>query len=142
MTYKFSKRSKDKINTCHRDIQIVCHEVIKGFDFTVIEGARSTETQQEYYRQGRSHLDGIKKKSKHQIDQDNPLSNAIDIAPYPIDWNDKERFYYFAGYVKGVIDRLFQEGKIKSKFRWGGDWNGDNDLNNQTFFDLPHWERI
>jgi len=24
-------------------------------------------------------------------------SDAVDVAPYPIDWNDKERFYYFAG---------------------------------------------
>ena len=138
--YKFSKKSLERLNTCHKDIQTLCHEIIKGYDFTVIEGIRSTETQQEYYRQGKTRCDGIKKKSKHQADTENPLSRAIDIAPYPIDWDDRKRFYHFAGYVKATANKLFDDGKIKSKFRWGGDWNGDNDLNNQTFFDLPHWE--
>jgi peptidoglycan L-alanyl-D-glutamate endopeptidase CwlK len=24
--------------------------------------------------------------------------------------------------------------------RWGGDWNGDFNLQNQNFYDLPHYE--
>ena len=24
--------------------------------------------------------------------------------------------------------------------RWGGDWNGDFNLKNQNFYDLPHFE--
>jgi hypothetical protein len=59
---------------------------------------------------------------------------AVDVAPYPVDWNDKERFYYFAGFVKGVASSL------GISIRWGGDWNSDNNLKNQTFFDLPHFE--
>ena len=56
------------------------------------------------------------------------------LAPYPIDWNDKERFYFFAGYVKGIASQMGIE------LRWGGDWDSDNQLHDQTFMDLPHFE--
>ena len=59
---------------------------------------------------------------------------ALDVCPYPIDWNDKDRFYNFAGLVKGIAISM------DIKIRWGGDWDGDNDLKDQTFFDLPHFE--
>jgi peptidoglycan L-alanyl-D-glutamate endopeptidase CwlK len=58
------------------------------------------------------------------------------VAPYPIDWNDTKRFYHFAGFVLGVA----KSSKIAIPIRWGGDWDSDNDLNDQTFMDLVHWE--
>lgn len=61
-------------------------------------------------------------------------SRAVDVAPYPINWGDKKRFYHFAGYVQGLAAQL------GISLRWGGDWDGDNDLNDQTFFDLVHFE--
>ncbi len=61
-------------------------------------------------------------------------SEAIDAAPYPIDWDDLNRFYYFAGYVKGIANEM------GIKIRWGGDWDGDTILDDQTFMDLPHFE--
>jgi len=27
-----------------------------------------------------------------------------------------------------------------TKLRWGGDFNQDGNLNNDSFVDLPHWE--
>jgi len=52
-------------------------------------------------------------------------SMAVDAAPYPIDWQDRERFYYFAGYVMGVADMLHAEGLITHRLRYGGDWDRD-----------------
>ena len=63
-------------------------------------------------------------------------SLAVDVAPYPINWSDKERFYFFAGYVKATADQM------KIKIRWGGDWDGDTKVRDQTFMDLPHYELI
>ncbi len=61
---------------------------------------------------------------------------AVDIAPYPIDWKDHKRFYYLAGIVKGVASQM------GIKVRWGGDWDSDNDLNDQSFMDLGHFEIV
>jgi peptidoglycan L-alanyl-D-glutamate endopeptidase CwlK len=139
---KFSKRSQLKLDSCHPDLQLICGESIKIFDYTVLEGARSDETQQEYFKQGRSKLDGILKRGKHQVTAEKPLSDAVDITPYPIDWKDKTRFFFLAGIMKGVALRLLEEGKITHTLRWGGDWDSDNDFKDQSFNDLPHFELI
>jgi len=47
-----------------------------------------------------------------------------------------DRFYHFAGYVLGVAEIL------GIKIRWGGDWNGNFDLKDQNYYDLPHFEVI
>ena len=68
------------------------------------------------------------------IIQDIQNRNFQDVAPYQIDWQDKDRFYYFAGIVKGVAL------KLNIPIRWGGDWDSDTQVKDQTFFDLPHFE--
>ena len=132
--FKFSKNSLDRLNSCHPDLQLIFIEAIKIMDCAVLEGYRSDSEQQEYFRQGKS------KKQAGQSKHNCVPSMAVDVAPYPINWDDKERFYYFAGIVKGVASMLLEQGKISHKIRFGGDWDGDNNLNNQTFFDLPHYE--
>ena len=61
-------------------------------------------------------------------------SKAVDVAPYPIDWEDREGFILFAGYVLGVASQL------GLNIRWGGDWDGDFDLSDNEFDDLVHFE--
>lgn len=142
MSYSFGRRSHSKKITCHKDLQLILDEAIKIYDLTILEGSRTQETQMEYYAQGKSKLDGVNKKSKHQVSDEQPLSMAVDIAPYPIDWNDKNRFYFLAGIIKAVSAKLLEEGKITHVIRWGGDWDSDNNFKDQTFFDLPHFELI
>lgn len=48
---------------------------------------------------------------------------------------DLARWYYFGGYVCGVAD------EIGVPIRWGGDWNGNRKVDDQSFHDLPHFER-
>ena len=140
MSYKFSDTSKEKLLTCHIDLQLICNHVINIIDVVVIEGKRDLKKQQEYFRDGHSKLDGVIKKSKHQVSEENPFSMAVDIAPYPLDWGDLPRFYFLAGIFKGVAFELQQQGLIKHSVRWGGDWDGDNSFNDQRFNDLPHFE--
>lgn len=46
---KFSKTSEMRLNTCHPDLQAVCRELIKQYDFCVLEGHRGEAAQNAAY---------------------------------------------------------------------------------------------
>jgi len=125
---KFSKKSKAKLNTCDKRLIELFNKVVKKFDCTIIEGHRSKDRQNKLFDEGKSKLQYPN--GKHNATP----SMAVDVAPYPIDWNDRERFTYFAGYVIGIA---YQMGL---KIRWGGDWDMDTQVKDNNFDDLPHFE--
>lgn len=59
---------------------------------------------------------------------------AVDVVPYPVDWQDRDRFHYFAGFVLGMATAR------GVKLRWGGDWDSDTEVDDNVFDDLPHFE--
>ena len=61
-------------------------------------------------------------------------SVAVDVAPYPIDWKDRDRFHYFGGYVLGIAAMM------GLRIRWGGDWDMDTQTKDNKFDDLVHFE--
>ena len=125
---KFSKKSLSKLETCDKRLQDLFLRVVKKFDCTILEGHRSKDRQNKLFNEGKSKL-------KYPKGKHNSLpSKAVDVAPYPIDWNDRERFTYFAGYVLGIA---YQMGL---KIRWGGDWDMDTQVKDNNFDDLPHFE--
>lgn len=132
--YKFGSKSQGNLDECHIDLQKIANEVIKAYDFTVYEGRRDQATQDKYYHAGKSKLKYPKSKHNKQP------SMALDCAPYPIDWNDKKRFYYLAGAMKQAAVMLKAKGEITHTLRWGGDWDMDGDFKDQSFEDLPHFE--
>ena len=92
----FSNRSRQKLETCHRDLQQVFNVVVQYFDCTILEGHRNEDRQNMLFDMGQSKLrypDG-----KHN----SVPSLAVDVVPYPIDWEDRERFVLFAGFVMGI----------------------------------------
>ena len=125
---RFGSRSRKNLNTCHEDLQELFNEVIKFFDCTVIQGHRGEEEQNKYFKEGKS-----KVKYPNGRHNANP-SNAVDVVPYPIDWKDTDRMYYFAGFVKGIAY------KMGIPIRWGGDWNDNTEVKDTNFKDLPHFE--
>lgn len=127
----FGKRSTRELETCHPRLRQLFKEVVKHFDCAVICGRRGKAAQDLAVAQGFSKVEWPN--SKHNTAEGVP-SLAVDVVPYPIDWDDKKRFYHFAGYVRGVAQTMGLQ------IRWGGDWDGDKDLNDQTFIDLPHFE--
>lgn len=131
----FSKKSLDRKNTCHPELIALFDEVIKYRDCTVLDGHRGKDAQNKAYREGKSKLRWPN--GKHNK---NP-SDAIDVAPYPIDWNDIERFKNFAKIVFEIYQKLKAEGKITRKLRWGGDFNM-NGKQDDKFLDFVHWELI
>ena len=126
----FGTKSQDILQSCHLDLQLICNDVIQVYDFSVLEGYRSNARQAELLRQGKSKLGPGQ--SKHN---NNP-SLAVDIAPYPIDWNDKKAFYFLSGLM------FMKANELGIALRWGGDWNRNFDFDDQTFFDLPHFELV
>ena len=124
----FSNKSLERLESCHPDLQRLMKEVIKVYDCTILQGHRGKEEQDEYFRTGKSKVEYPN--SKHN----SVPSMAIDVVPYPIDWNDWNRFYHFAGFVQGVAANM------NINIRSGLDWDGDFDLKEQTFMDAPHFE--
>ena len=125
---EFSPLSKRRLAECHPDLQKLMNEVIKHYDIVVLCGFRGKDEQDKVFREGKSKLSFPK--SKHNVTP----SLAVDIAPYPLDWNDLKRFWHLAGYVKATAE------KMGIKIRQGADWDGDNDFKDQKFIDLPHVE--
>jgi peptidoglycan LD-endopeptidase CwlK len=131
----FGKTSTERLATCHPLLKLLFERVVKGFDCTIVHGYRGALSQDRLFHEGKT----FKKypESLHNIEfMDTPQSLAADVAPWPLDWNDLDRFRFFAGYVKGVADGLGIE------VRWGGDWDGDTQVKDNEFNDLNHFELI
>ena len=76
--FSFGTHSELILSTAEERLQALCREVIKHYDFSVIEATRSLQRQKELYEDGKSQIDGVIKKGKHNY---NP-SLAIDVLPY------------------------------------------------------------
>lgn len=125
------KRSKKLLKDADPRIVEILEEAIKHYDFSVIETHRSNERQEELYKNGKTKVRAGG--SKHNAYP----SLAVDIAPYPIDWDDINRFVYLAGVVQTIAN---QKGY---KLRWGGNWDMDyHIMSDQRFNDLPHFEIV
>lgn len=127
---KYSARSIERLKTCHPQLQVLFLEIVREFDNTILEGHRPEHRQNQLYAEGKSKLKWPD--SKHNTE----LSMAVDAAPWPIDWNDTARFYYFGGFVLGIAQRS------GIRLRWGGDWDSDRLIKDQSFNDLVHFELL
>ena len=124
----FSKKSREKLSTCHEDLQKVFNEVIKYVDCSIIEGHRDERRQDRLYEEGKT-------KVRYPMGRHNSKpSRAVDVVPYPVDWNDRERFHLFSGFVLGVARGM------GITLRWGGDWNMNFEVDDNKFDDFPHFE--
>ena len=124
----FSDLSEQRLSTCDERLQRLLCEAIKQVDFTVICGHRSREDQEDAFRLGRSKVRWPLSRHNHMP------SLAVDIAPFPIDWQDTARFARLAGY----IERIAHEQGVR--IRWGGDFDRDGRTRDERFIDMPHIE--
>lgn len=125
--FKFSNKSLDKLNNVkmHPRLRTLMLEAIKTspIDFTVIETVRTLEQQRKNLAKGVSKT----LKSRHiPSSNKSSLCEAVDIAPYPINWKDINSFKKLAEHIKKTADML------KISIEWGGDW--------KTFKDYPHYQ--
>ena len=124
----FGASSAAQLNTLDPLLQAVLRRAVLIFDFSVLKGHRGKQEQNLAYSNGHS------KKQFPDSTHNSYPSRGVDIAPYPIDWRDTERFVYLAGVIKCVAWQL------GIGIRWGGDWDGDTRLTEETFRDYGHFE--
>ena len=121
---KFGARSLANLSSCTPEIQAILNKAIKHapIDFAVIEGHRSEDRQNQLVIDGKSQLRWPK--STH-----NSLpSRGVDVVPYPVDWEDAERFQFLAGYLMATARAMGYE------LEWGGFW--------KSFRDMPHYQFV
>ena len=121
---KFGKRSKERLKGVDARLVSVLNELVKIMDVTIIEGLRSEQRQEKLLKEGSTKT----KFSKHIT------GKAVDLAPYPIDWKDRDRFHYMGGMIRGIAKQL------NVNVRWGGDWDSDGETKDNRFDDLVHVE--
>jgi hypothetical protein len=125
---KFGTSSLTQRATLHPDLKRLVDEVIKHVDFSITCGYRNQADQDAAVTKGLSQV-------KFPNGKHNTLpSKALDVAPYPINWNDTEAFTLLAGVFFGVAAVL------GIKLRLGADWDGDFNTLEHSFKDRPHIE--
>ena len=133
MGFKLGKTSLARLQGVDETLVNVVKRAIEisDVDFTVLEGVRTLERQRELYAQGRTAPGKIvtwTMKSRH-IE-----GKAVDLVPYPLDWNDLEKF-------NKIKDAMFQAAKeLDVNLRWGADWDGDGNYREKGEYDSPHFE--
>jgi hypothetical protein len=118
----YSDKSRARLATCHPDLQALFFEVIKHRDCTILCGHRGEAEQNQAYADGKSKARWPE--SKHNATP----SLAVDAAPWPLVWHDKQSFIEFGNFVEGLAAGM------GIKIRWGGRF--------QSFFDGPHFELV
>jgi peptidoglycan L-alanyl-D-glutamate endopeptidase CwlK len=122
--YNFGERSLRNLEGIDDGLRRVVHMALSlgVMDFSVIAGLRTQAEQDRIYAQGRTEPGPIvtwTRNSRHI------LGEAVDIVPYPVDWQDIERFCVLAGVMKSAAA---MEGV---EIEWGYDlWKKD----------LPHFQ--
>lgn len=127
---KFSQRSIDNLKGVHPKLVKVVERALsyKIMDFAVTAGVRTLQQQQDLYEQGRSLPGPIvtnTMKSDHLINPVTGFGHAVDIHPFPINYNDTARYNLLAA----LMFRAAAEEGVS--IDWGGFW--------KKFKDLPHY---
>jgi len=146
--FKFGKRSRKNLYTCHDDLIIIAEESIKvsPVDFGIREGKRTFKKQLEYFLEGSSTLDPrIPEELKRAMHVKEPVSLAFDIYIYIPGHKelayDLNNLCLVSGVITSTAQRLYNENKIEHLIRWGGNWDRDQEiLIDQSFDDSPHFE--
>ena len=126
MSNQFSPSSLVKLHTCHPELQALMHIVLSKVNITILCGFRGRADQEEAYKTGHSRA------QFGESPHNQSPSMAVDIAPYPIDWKNIQRFKDLAEVVKTTAKEMSIE------IRWGGDFKSISDY---PHFELAAWSK-
>lgn len=134
MHRKWGTRSKAAYDTLHPALQSTMDYVLREVaDVSLLFGHRDEATQNHFFATGKSKLEYPK--SRHN----SWPSEAVDFQPYPMP-KRKEKVWAALAYIAGrAIEHAASKGVT---LRWGGDWNRNGDLTDQSFDDLFHLELV
>lgn len=126
MPYKYAPSSLSHLEDVHSSLKqvMLLAKERADIDFDISCGYRSISRQQELYKDGKSQLDGVTHKSKHNY----LPARAVDIYAYNGKYADYDhkKMRYLADVIKQAAKDL------NVKITWGGDWS--------DFVDMPHYE--
>ena len=149
--YQLSTEALDRLHGVKTELVNVVKRAIEisEVDFTVLEGVRTKERAYINYGKGRNATElaakgvptiyarpGVAKVTwlNNPLGSKHMTGDAVDLAPYPIDWNDLKRFDM-------VADAMFKAAKeLSVKIRWGADWDNDGNFRERGETDSPHFE--
>jgi peptidoglycan L-alanyl-D-glutamate endopeptidase CwlK len=125
---QLSSRSIDNLAQAHIFLRTVMVEAIKDFDFIIICGHRGEAEQERAF--------GLHTTKAHfgQSPHNYTPSLAVDCCPNPVNWNDTKAFLAMGKHIIDVSK------KLSIAITWGADWDGDGNLLNNHFTDMPHFE--
>lgn len=151
--FSLGERSVQRLLGVRPDLVAVVRRAIEitAQDFMVLEGVRTERRQRELYGQGRTAAElravgvdpalakpGMQKvtwtlKSNH-FKQKDGYGHAVDLVPYPLDWNTLAKF-------DAIADAMAQASKeLGVAIRHGADWDMDGKRRERGESDNPHWE--
>lgn len=126
--FKLSARSKRHLEGVDpRLTKIICRALeLTNVDFgiPISGGKRTSEQQQELFKQGLSTLNGTTRKSKHQS------GLAVDVFAYV----DGQTSYDYGDMAMIAAAMLQAAGEYGVQLKWGGHW--------KSFKDMPHYEIV
>ena len=155
----FGSKSAQNLASVHPILRAACEDAIRWMDFSVREGFRSADRQEEMYAAGQSKARAGQ--SKHNS---NP-SHAVDVYPYPLGKAEFESLQLIESMKRGRVKEITPDQAIGcvqvfARFamlggviiqacqgrgweaRWGGDWNMDEQDLGAGFLDAPHVELV
>ena len=151
MAFNLSQKSLDKMNDVDERLQRVVKRAIQltKQDFMVLEGVRTKEQCMINYGKGRTVAECVAKGVPAQYANpsaakvtwlNDPFASkhvsgrAVDLVPYPVDWNDLKKF-------DAIAKAMLQAAKeLGVPVRWGADWDGDGKPRERGESDSPHFE--
>lgn len=123
--FKLGARSIERLKGVQPDLVKVVKRALEltEYDFSVIEGVRSIETQRAYVEKGVSKT----MNSRHLT------GHAVDLYPVgrPTPW---DRCHNVAAAMLAAAKEL------GIHVRWGGDFNENGRSDDESFYDGPHFE--
>lgn len=151
MSYQLSQRSLDRLHGVDQKLVAVVKRAIElsNQDFMVLEGVRTREQCMINYGKGRTASQCVAKGVPAKYAKpsaakvtwlNNPFASkhvsgkAVDLVPYPVDWNDLKKF-------DAIAKAMLQAAKeLGVPVRWGADWDGDGKPRERGESDSPHFE--
>ena len=138
MTYVLGAASRVRLIGVHPDLVKVVNRAIElsTQNFLVLEGVRTPARQAELYAQGRTKPGKVVTwtlKSNH-FKQATGYGHAVDLCPYPVDWNTASKF-------DAIYRAMMSAAKeLGVSIRSGMDWDRDGVLREAKESDSPHFE--
>jgi len=109
MPYYFGQRSREKLQDVDEELVEVLYDAIEisPYDFMILQGHRTAEEQDRLYAIGRTTPGDIITWVRGGFSRHNSIpAEAVDIVPYPVNWDDHWRF----GFICGL---LYSAGKAR-----------------------------